>query len=382
MIKLARQVFLCANGITRINGGGKELAFALLAACHGGNFALISLDDEVALCHGADSLSQFRCLRHYKELRPKVSQLSRTGRYTQNPCSRHFERNRDFATVVRQQTPELVKIHGTMRLPWTFFLSLLLLLAFPGAKLVAFPSGNLTLHGIVYRPDGAGPFPAVLYNHGSAPGMLSNDAIEALGPLFAKHGWVFFAAYRRGQGLSATAGAYIGDEIAAAVKQGGIPAGAATMIRLLETDHLNDQLAALAWLQKQNFVQPHRIATAGNSFGGIEAILGAARGSYCAAIDGSGGAESWAKAPALQDFMIRTVRSARAPIFFFQAENDYDLSPTRNLSAAMKDAGKTVEMKIYPPYGTSASEGHSFAYLGSTVWGDDAFRFLSRNCKP
>src|ERR1039458_9548889 len=66
MIKLARQVFLCANGITRINGGGKELAFALLAACHGGNFALISLDDEVALCHGADSLSQFRCLRHYK----------------------------------------------------------------------------------------------------------------------------------------------------------------------------------------------------------------------------------------------------------------------------------------------------------------------------
>ena len=79
MIKLARQVFLCANGITRINGGGKELAFALLAACHGGNFALISLDDEVALCHGADSLSQFRCLRHYKELRPKVSQLSRTG---------------------------------------------------------------------------------------------------------------------------------------------------------------------------------------------------------------------------------------------------------------------------------------------------------------
>jgi len=67
MIKLARQVFLCANDITRINGGSKELAFALLAACHGGNFALISQDDEVALGHSADSLSQFRWLRHYKE---------------------------------------------------------------------------------------------------------------------------------------------------------------------------------------------------------------------------------------------------------------------------------------------------------------------------
>jgi hypothetical protein len=36
----------------------------LLAACHGGNLALISQDDEVALCHGADSLSQFQWLRH------------------------------------------------------------------------------------------------------------------------------------------------------------------------------------------------------------------------------------------------------------------------------------------------------------------------------
>ena len=140
-------------------------------------------------------------------------------------------------------------------------------------------------------------------------------------------------------------------------------------------------MAALAWLQKQDFVQRHRIATAGNSFGGIEAVLGAERGAYCAAVDGSGGAESWAQAPALQAFMVRTVRNARAPIFFFQAENDYDLSPSRILSAAMKDAGKTAEVKIYPPYGTSASDGHSFAYLGGTVWGDDVFRFLSQHCK-
>ena len=34
--------------------------------------------------------------------------------------------------------------------------------------------------------------------------MYNNDAVEALGPLFAKQGWVFFAPYRRGQGLLAT----------------------------------------------------------------------------------------------------------------------------------------------------------------------------------
>jgi hypothetical protein len=54
MIKLAKQVFLCANGVTSISGRSEKLSFALLAACHGGNFAPISQDDEVALYHGAD----------------------------------------------------------------------------------------------------------------------------------------------------------------------------------------------------------------------------------------------------------------------------------------------------------------------------------------
>jgi hypothetical protein len=39
---------------------------------------------------------------------------------------------------------------------------------------VTFPSGNLVLHGFIYKPEGKGPFPAVLWNHGSErrPGWL------------------------------------------------------------------------------------------------------------------------------------------------------------------------------------------------------------------
>ena len=245
---------------------------------------------------------------------------------------------------------------------------------------VTFPSGELTLHGALYKPEGSGPFPALLYNHGSAPGMLSKEAFDALGPVFAKRGWIFFGPYRRGQGLSASAGKYIGDEIAAATKAGGVSSGAATMVRLLETDHLNDQLAALAWLRTQKFVKADRIAVAGNSFGGIEAVLGAERASYCAAIDSAGGAQSWAQAPELQSLMMHSVRNSRAPIFFFQAENDYDLSPSRVLSAAMKDAGKEFELKIYPPFGKDVGDGHTFGYFGSSVWADDVFRFLEKHC--
>jgi carboxymethylenebutenolidase len=248
------------------------------------------------------------------------------------------------------------------------------------AEEVTFTNGPLTLRGVVYKPAGPGPFPAVLYNHGSAPGMLNSQAFEAIGPRFAARGWVFFGPYRRGQGLSAQAGPYIVDQLEAAAKRGGAPARAAELVRLLEGDHLSDQLAALAWLRKASFIRPDAIALAGNSFGGIETVFGAEREPACAAVDASGAAESWSEAPQLQAAMTRAVRNARAPIFFFQAENDFDLTPTRALSAAMKEAGKPFETKIYPPFGSSHRDGHSFAYRGGAIWFDDVFRFLEQHC--
>src|SRR4029079_9304090 len=140
---------------------------------------------------------------------------------------------------------------------------------------VTFPSGARTLHGVVHKPAGAGPFPALLYNHGSAPGMEPAEAANALGPVCAAHGWLFFMPFRHGQALSADAGPYIMDEIHAAGARDGRSAAAATMVRLLSTDHLDDQLAALAWLRASGLAQPDRIAVAGNSFGGIETVLGA-----------------------------------------------------------------------------------------------------------
>jgi len=260
------------------------------------------------------------------------------------------------------------------------FALLLLPLVLAVAETVTFPSGEITLHGVLYKPEGTGPFPAVIYNHGSAPGMMSKEAFAALGPVFASHGWVFFGPYRRGQGLSASAGPYIGDQIAAAEKTGGVSAAAATMVRLLETDHFDDQFAALVWLRKQRFVQPNRIAVAGNSFGGIETVLGVERGGYCAGIDSAGGAQSWAQAPELQSLMTRAVRNAKAPIFFFQAANDFDLSPSKTLSAEMKEVSKAYKLKIYPPYGDSPRDGHSFGYFGSDVWAEDVFGFLNQHC--
>ena len=222
-----------------------------------------------------------------------------------------------------------------------------------------FPSGSLVLHGVLFKPEGKGPFPAVLFNHGSYKDP--SDAVEALGPVFASRVWVMFAPHRRGQGLSAEAGAYIQDQIRASWQKGGVDEAAVTMTRLLETDHLSDQIAGFEWLKKQEFVSTNRIAVFGNSFGGIESLLGIGKLPYCAGVDASGGAESWSKAAELQTAMKHAARNSHGPIFLLQAENDYDLAPSFVLASEMKDAGKSFQLSVYPSYGNSEEEGHSFA---------------------
>jgi hypothetical protein len=65
----------------------------------------------------------------------------------------------------------------------------------------------------------------------------------------------------------------------------------------------------------------------------------------------------------------------------FQAENNFDLSPSKALAEAMRVAGKAVEMRIYPAYGNSRGEGHNFAWLGSDIWGPDVLAFLRQHCR-
>jgi dipeptidyl aminopeptidase/acylaminoacyl peptidase len=259
------------------------------------------------------------------------------------------------------------------------FLVGLLPVLLAASEIVSFPSGGKTLQGVLYKPDGPGPFPAVVFNHGS--GRSYQKQFDALGPVYNARGWVFFAPYRRGHGLSKSAGPYIVDEMDAAAKTGGEKARSATMVRILETDHLNDQLAALAWLKKTGYVQASRVAVAGNSFGGIQTALGAEKGSYCAAVDSAGAAQTWSSSPEVQALMTRAVRNARVPIFFLQAQNDYDLGPSKTLAAAAKAAGKPYQMKIYPAYGKPTADGHAFGYFGSAIWGDDVFQFLNEHCK-
>jgi len=84
--------------------------------------------------------------------------------------------------------------------------------------------------------------------------------------------------------------------------------GVGGAIALHET-HLEDQLAALAYLTQRSDVQPHRIAVAGCSYGGIQTVLALEANAeqklgLRAAIDFAGGAMSW-RSSSLRARMIR-----------------------------------------------------------------------------
>ncbi len=248
---------------------------------------------------------------------------------------------------------------------------------------VAFQSDDKILHGYLYMPVGKGPFPAVLYNHGGSAGLVSNAAFDAIAPRFTAQGWVFFAPYRRGQGLSEDAGKYVIDQIREAEKQSP-SAGDAMSVKLLSGEQLDDQLAAARWLESQTFVQAKRIAVMGNSFGGIETVLGAERYAYCAAVNLTGAAMSWDEAPALRARLIESVRHTQAPMLFIQAENDFSTEPSKVLYASARHAHRTAQIHIYPAFngaGEGGMQGHSFAWLGVSEWFPEAFNFISTHCK-
>ena len=155
-------------------------------------------------------------------------------------------------------------------------------------------------------------------------------------------------------------------------------------VQLLSGEQLDDQLAAVHWLDSQPFVQAKRIAVMGNSLGGIETVFGAERYAYCAAVDLTGAAMSWDEAPMLRARLIESVQHTRAPMLFVQAENDFSTEPSKVLYAAARKAQRDVKMHIYPPFagsGEGGMKGHSFAWLGASEWFSEAFEFISTHCR-
>ena len=161
------------------------------------------------------------------------------------------------------------------------------------------------------------------------------------------------------------------------LNQAGLRGERSRMLIELHETHLQDQLAALQYLQALPYVDKSRIAVMGFSFGGIQTMLAVERGpGYRVAVNCSGAAETWRGSSDLRSRLTAAASKATIPVFFLQAENDYDLTPKRVLSEEVRKSGKPVEAKVYPAFGSGPQEGHSFCVRGTDVWGPDVVKFI------
>ena len=256
-----------------------------------------------------------------------------------------------------------------------------------GPETVVVHNGPITLHALLWRPPGRGPFRAILLNHGSGRtreelerlGPYEGQA-EILGPVFARHGYVFLFLFRQGVGLSADQGASAIDLMNNELVARGQDARNALQLRLLENRELSDAAAGLAFLRGLPEVDAHKVAIVAHSFGGSLTILQAEREpNLRAVLIFSGAGYSWDRSPELRARLLTAMTHVRTPVFFIHAANDYSVNPGKTLDARLEQLGRTHRLKIYPPIGHTPDDGHNFPLLGVSIWEPDVFAFLDEN---
>jgi dienelactone hydrolase len=253
-----------------------------------------------------------------------------------------------------------------------------------GPTRIAVKSGNVTLEAWIWRPQGDGRFPAVLLNHGSGRSHEELERLgpyeqmaEIIGPVFARHGYVLLYLFRRGVGPSTQAGKNAIDLMNEEAAAHGQNERNALQLKLLQGREMSDALAALARLRKLSYVDPHRVAVIGHSFGGSLTVLMTERQpSLRAAVIFSGAGYSWDRSAELRARLLRAADRTSVPLFFIHAANDYSTNSGKALDAELARLGKPHRLEIYPPVGQTPDDGHDFPNNSVAAWEPDVFAFL------
>jgi carboxymethylenebutenolidase len=229
--------------------------------------------------------------------------------------------------------------------------------------------------GTLQRPEGDGPFSAVLWCHGSERRPGPQDDLAAF---YTSAGYVFFAPHRRGHGVAP--GAHFEDELGPELVRLPRADAIEALIRAHER-RLEDTLAALRWLAEQPFVDAERVALSGVSHGGIQTLLAAEAGAGASAyVPFAPGATGWDGNPELQARLLLAAERAERPIFLIQAANDHSLGPSEVLGGVLRAKDGLNRARVYPAFGT---DGHGvFACSGAEVWGADVLAFLAEALRP
>lgn len=247
--------------------------------------------------------------------------------------------------------------------------------------------GGYTIAATILRPDGPGPYGAVVLNHGF-PGTEEEREAESwrafstVAPVFARRGYVVVMPLRRGFGAT-------GGELAEDPGSCWRP-----HFERGEEAAADDVMAAYRYARALPYVDPSRMILAGQSAGGMVSIYtaGARHPQGLVAVlafaAGRGGdPDREPGVPCAVEPVARVFDAlgakVQAPVLFHYAENDRYFGPavTRTWFDRFSTGGASAEYVMQPPYG---HDGHFvFTQLaGVEYWLPAVERFLAEHGVP
>ena len=272
------------------------------------------------------------------------------------------------------------------RLPYLLSIVLLLRMQFaeaaPDAKaksssvMVSYRSGSKMVLGYLYRPQGDGPFPAVIFHHGYKNGLMKRDIgeWENMARLFTGHGYVFFLPDRHTEVVETS-------EYSAALQQQMKADPENSSIKQQQTIEKTELIgrditAALAWLKEQPEVDTKRIAVGGHLAGAVQSLHAGDTTEVRALIAFSPALQKWEAEPVIRGLLVSAVRRAKPPVFLIYVENNPTLAPAEALGDELRQKGGLNRSRVFPAFGSAKEEGKTFVPDGVEVWGADVLAFL------
>jgi dienelactone hydrolase len=241
---------------------------------------------------------------------------------------------------------------------------------------IFFRSGSNMVHGFLYKPQGKGPFPAILFNQATRDPYYLPEGLypfESLAKWCTSHSYILFIPDRPGH---ETFGRQLGEFAQLLDDSSNL---STTNRSFLEGFDLigKDVAAAVSWMTNQSYVDSKKIAMIGHSTGAMQTLLLATKKSPVRGfVAFSPAAKIWKDNKMIRNLLGNAVRQAREPLFLLQPQNDFNLGPSEELGAKLKEISSANLVKVYPAFGKTPGEAVMFGVHGSAIWGDDVVSFL------
>jgi len=237
------------------------------------------------------------------------------------------------------------------------------------------PSGRAMLETTVFQPNGPGPFPLIIINHGKDPGrpnLQPRDRFYYMATAFVKRGYAVMVPMR--QGFANSTGRY--RDYGCNMTANGYA-------------QAEDIAATLAYARQQRWVDADRIVVAGQSYGGLATIaLGTQdQPGVRGLINFAGGlrddSDRCAWRSALVSAFAEYGAKTKLPTLWMYGQNDSLFGPelAQRMFGAFEGAGGRGRLVEFEPFKRD-SHGMLASRDGEKVWLDDTMRFLARIGMP